>query len=292
MDNKKTLTYASISLALILTAVCAYMYFQMRDEQEQNQQMIQVLEMDKAEMENEYRQFSMQYNEMMTQINNDSLINQLAIEQQRSESLLRELQRTKADDAREIIRLKKELATLRQVLRDYIMQIDSLGRENEALRADNSNLRQENQQAQASITDLASKNEQLSDKVAIASQLDATAISATARNKRGKECHKVKDAKKFAINFTISRNVTTQTGMRTLYLRITTPTGETLTQGGTFEFENRQLPYSIRKDIEYTGQEQAVSVYWDITQTLSSGEYRIDIFADGQVIGQTRLTLK
>ena len=292
MDNKKTLTYASISLALILTAVCAYMYFQMRDEQEQNQQMIQVLEMDKAEMENEYRQFSMQYNEMKTQINNDSLINQLAIEQQRSDSLLRELQRTKADDAREIIRLKKELATLRQVLRDYIMQIDSLGRENEALRADNSNLRQENQQAQASITDLASKNEQLSDKVAIASQLDATAISATARNKRGKECHKVKDAKKFAINFTISRNVTTQTGMRTLYLRITTPTGETLTQGGTFEFENRQLPYSIRKDIEYTGQEQAVSVYWDITQTLSSGEYRIDIFADGQVIGQTRLTLK
>ena len=257
MDNKKTLTYASISLALILTAVCAYMYFQMRDEQEQNQQMIQVLEMDKAEMENEYRQFSMQYNEMMTQINNDSLINQLAIEQQRSDSLLRELQRTKADDAREIIRLKKELATLRQVLRDYIMQIDSLGRENEALRADNSNLRQENQQAQASITDLASKNEQLSDKVAIASQLDATSISATARNKRGKECHKVKDAKKFAINFTISRNVTTQTGMRTLYLRITTPTGETLTQGGTFEFENRQLPYSIRKDIEYTGQEQA-----------------------------------
>ena len=142
---------------------------------------------DKAEMENEYKQFSMQYNEMMTQINNDSLINQLAIEQQRSDSLLRELQRTKADDAREIIRLKKELATLRQVLRDYIMQIDSLGRENEALRADNSNLRQENQQAQASITDLASKNEQLSDKVAIASQLDATAISATARNKRGKE---------------------------------------------------------------------------------------------------------
>lgn len=292
MDNKKPLTYASISLALILAAVCAYMYFQMRDEQEQNQQMIQVLEMDKAEMENEYKQFSMQYNEMMTQINNDSLINQLAIEQQRSDSLLRELQRTKADDAREIIRLKKELATLRQVLRDYIMQIDSLGRENEALRVDNSNLRQENQQAQASITDLASKNEQLSDKVAIASQLDATAISATARNKRGKECHKVKDAKKFAINFTISRNVTTQTGMRTLYLRITTPTGETLTQGGTFEFENRQLPYSIRKDIEYTGQEQAVSVYWDITQTLSSGEYRIDIFADGQVIGQTRLTLK
>ena len=292
MDNKKLFTYTSIGIALLMAAISAYMYTQMHQQQEQNQQMIQVLEMDKAEMENEYKQFSMQYNEMMAQINNDSLINQLAIEQQRSDSLLQELQRTKANDAREIMRLKKELATLRQVLRDYIIQIDSLGRENEALKVDNTNLRQENQQAQADISNLTNQNEQLSDKVAIASQLNATSISVIPLNKRGKECKKIKDVKKIAIHFTISRNVTTATGMRTLYLRITTPTGETLSKGGSFDFENKQLPYSIRKDIEYTGQEQAVSLYWDVNETLSAGEYRIDIFADGQVIGQTRHNLK
>ena len=55
----------------------------MRARQEENEQMIEVLKMDKAEMENEYEQFAMQYNEMMAQINNDSLINQLALEQER-----------------------------------------------------------------------------------------------------------------------------------------------------------------------------------------------------------------
>ena len=159
-------------------------------------------------------------------------------------------------------------------------------------KVDNTNLRQENQPAQADISNLTNQNEQLSDKVAIASQLNATSISVIPLNKRGKECKKIKDVKKIAIHFTISRNVTTATGMRTLYLRITTPTGETLSKGGSFDFENKQLPYSIRKDIEYTGQEQAVSLYWDVNETLSAGEYRIDIFADGQVIGQTRHNLK
>jgi len=60
-----------------------------------------------------------------------------------------------------------------------------------------------------------------------------------------------------------------------------------LTKGGTFEYENRQLEYSIRKDIEYTGEEQAVIVYWDVAEALSAGTYRVDIFADGHNIGGT-----
>ena len=128
--------------------------------------------------------------------------------------------------------------------------------------------------------------------MAIASQLDATGIWAQANNKRGKAAKKVKDAKKFVIGFNISRNVTTQTGIRTLYVRIATPTGAVLTKGGTFQYENRDLEYSIRKDIEYTGEEQSVTVYWDIAEALSAGQYRVDIFADGHNIGSTTFDLK
>ena len=131
------------------------------------------------------------------------------------------------------------------------------------------------------------ENETLSDKVAIASQLDATGIYAEGRNKKGKVAKKIKDVKKFVIGFSISRNVTTATGIRSLYVRITTPTGDVLSKGGTFAYENRQLEYSIRKDIEYTGEEQSVVVYWDVAEALSAGNYRVDIFADGQNIGRT-----
>lgn len=290
MTQKKWIyIISSICAALILTL--AFFIMKMRQQQAVSDQMIEVLEMDKMEMENEYEQFAMQYNEMMAQINNDSLVNQLAMEQQRADSLLNELKKTRANDAAEIMRLKKELATLRQVLKSYILQIDSLNRENEALRADNSNLVAKNQQAQAHISNLNQENEKLSDVVAIASQLDATGITATALNKKGKAAKKVKDAKKFMITFNISRNVTTQTGVRTLYVRIMTPTGEALKKG-TFTYENRQLEYSIRKDIEYTGEEQGVTVYWDIAETLSAGSYRVDIFADGHNIGTTNFSLQ
>ena len=254
--------------------------------------MVQILEMDKAEMENQYKDFALQYNEMMTQVTNDSLLEQLSRQEKRTQELLEELRQTKANDAAEIMRLKKELETLRRILRDYVVQIDSLNRENQNLRSDNTALRTRNEEAEAHISDLSSKNEQLTDKVNIASQLDATGIRASARNKKGKDCEKVKDAKKLVVSFNISRNVTAQTGMRTIYVRISTPTGETLTRGGSFQFENRQLQYSIAKEIEYTGEEIPVTVYWDIAETLSAGSYHVDIFADGHAIGSTTFSLK
>ncbi len=290
--NKKTLIIVFAALCIVLAGILIYAFHRMQTRQAENEQMIEVLKMDKAEMENEYQQFAMQYNEMMTQINNDSLISQLAIEQERVQKLLDELRRTKAEDAREIMRLKKELATLRAILKDYVMQIDSLNRENQALRTDNDNLRNQNQQARAHITDLSTQNEELVDKVAIASQLNATGISAVAHNKRGKATDQISKAKKFVISFTVARNVTTQTGMRSIYVRLSTPTGSVLTQGGTFTYENRELQYSIAKDIEYTGEEQTVTVYWDIAESLSAGQYRVEIFADGQNIGGTTFGMR
>lgn len=290
--NKKFLLIATSVVCIVLIGVLIYMNTQMKQRQEENEQMIEVLKMDKAEMENEYQQFAMQYNEMMTQINNDSLINQLSIEQERVQKLLQELKDTKATNAREIMRLKKELATLRAILKDYVMQIDSLNRENQALKVDNDKLRNQNQQAREHITDLSTEKEQLVEKVAIASQLNATSINVIAKNKKGKDTDKISKAKKFVISFNIARNVTTQTGMRTIYIRIGTPTGTVLTNGGSFQYENRDLQYSIAKEIEYTGDEHPVTVYWDIAESLSAGEYRVDIFADGQNIGSTTFEMK
>lgn len=102
----------------------------------------------------------------------------------------------------------------------------------------------------------------------------------------------MKKAKKFVISFNIARNVTAETGLRSIYLRITTPTGAVLSSGGTFQYENRELDFSIAKDIEYTGEEHAVTVYWDITEALSAGRYRVDIFADGRNIGTTTFDMK
>ena len=267
--NKKLIA-TIVVVATIAIGTIGYLIYTMQKQKTESAQMLELAEMDKREMENEYEQFAMQYNEMRMQINNDSLVAQLEKEQQRTEELLEELRRVKSSDAAEIMRLKKELATLRKVLQDFVHQIDSLNRLN---------------QAQEHISNLSSQNESLSSKVEIASQLDATGIYAEGRNKKGKAAKKIKDVKKFVIGFKIARNVTTSTGIRSIYVRINTPTG-------TFHYENRNLEYSIRKDIEYTGEEQSVTVYWDVAEALSAGTYRVDIFADGHNIGTSSFSFE
>ena len=283
--NKKTL-YALIGVVIVaLLAVMGYLIYSLNESNEQNKQMLELAEMDKLEMQNEYENFARQYNEMKTQINNDSLMAQLEQEQQRTQELLEELRRTKSNDAAEITRLKKELATMREVLKTFVAEIDSLNRLNTQLTNENENLRQQQVMQQQQISSLSSEKASLSDKVEIASQLDATAISITALNKRQKAAKKIADVKTFQVSFNIARNVTAAAGNRTVYVRILKPTGEAVNGGGTFAFENRNLEYSMRKDIEYNGEETPVTMYWNVTEMLVAGQYRVQIFADGKNIG-------
>jgi len=224
---------------------------------------------------------------MKTQINNDSIIAQLTEEQLKTQKLLEELKRVKADDAREITRLKRELATVRAVLRDYVMQIDSLNRLNENLKRENTRVTAELEQRTQQVVGLSSEKASLSEKVAIAAQLDATNIGLAFLDKKDKVMKKLKpkDCKKLQVSFTISRNVTASNGNRTIYVRIQNPGGNVLGGGGTFPFENRQLECSARRVVDYTGEETSVSVYWPVTQVLEKGEYRVSVFADDHMIG-------
>ena len=247
--------------------------------------MEQLAALDKKEMENEYQQFANQYSEMKTQINNDSIVKQLTAEQEKTQKLLDELRNTKSNDAREIARLKKELATVRAVLRSYVIQIDSLNRANEHLTAENNRIRGQYAEANKQIEGLSTEKASLSEKVAIAAQLDATGIQMTALNKRGKSTDKLKKAKKFLVSFTIARNVTAQSGMKTVYVRVTTPTGALLGSAGNFNYENRSLTCSAKRSVEYNGKETPMSIYLDIDQTLEGGTFNVSIFADGNMIG-------
>ena len=99
---------------------------------------------------------------------------------------------------------------------------------------------------------------------------------------------------KFNIGFTIVKNITAEAGERTLYIRITKPDNDVLTKSSsnTFTYENRTLNYSIKKYIEYNGEEQQIVVYWNVEEFLYAGNYRVDIFADGTLIGSQRFALE
>ena len=59
----------------------------------------------------------------------------------------------------------------------------------------------------------------------------------------------------------------------------------------TFPYENRELAYSIKKYIEYNGEAQDITVYWDVEEFLYAGSYRLNIFTDGNLIGSSEFVL-
>ena len=290
MDKSKKLIIVIIGLILLCGGVSFYAF----QQNQKNQEMSELFAIEKEEMENEYTHFATQYDELQVQINNDSLREKLESEKLKTQRLLEELRQVKTSNAAEIMRLKKELKTVRAVLRSYVIQIDSLNKVNQALTMENQEVKQKYSQATHQISNLSQEKKNLNEKVALAAQLDATAIQVDPRNKRGKTARRVKDVKKIAVSFTIVKNITAKTGERTLYIRIAKPDNEVLTKNSanTFPYENRNLAYSIKKYTEYTGEEQRVTVYWDVEEYLPTGTYHVYIFADGTMIGQEAFTMK
>ena len=288
--NKKSLLIAAVAVLVIAIIGITYLLF---TEKKANRELVQEFQLDKEDLENEYSQFVQKYDELKFTVTNDSLALLLEQEQLKTQRLLEELRTVKSSNATEIRRLKKELATLRKILVGYVNQIASLDRINKRQQQVIADVTQKYNTASQQISTLSKEKENLDKKVTLAAQLDVTNIRIEPRNKRGKVAKKVKDIVKLAISFTVVKNITAENGERTIYIRITKPDNDALTKSAsnTFSYENRTLTYSIKKYIEYNGEEQNVNVFWDVEEFLYAGNYRLDIFEGGNLIGSQKFTL-
>ena len=291
MNNKKNTLQIVVGSLLVLLLIGVTVL--LISEKRTNNELVQEFNLEKEDLENQYTDFAKQYDELKLTVSNDSLSVLLEQEQLKTQRLLEELRTVKSTNATEIRRLKKELATLRKVMIGYINQIDSLSRLTNHQKEVIADVTRKYNVASQQISTLSEEKKNLNKKVTLAAQLDATNINIQATNKRGKKAKKVKDVVKLKINFTIVKNITAETGERTLYVRITKPDNDVLSKNAsnTFPYENRELAYSIKKYIEYNGEEQSVTVYWDVEEFLYAGSYRVDIFSDGTLIGSQSFNL-
>lgn len=289
--NKKNLLIVVVAIMVIAIIGITYLLY---SEKQANRELVQEFQLDKEDLENEFSQFSKQYDEMNIVVSNDSLANLLDEQQVKMQRLLEELRTVKSTNATEVRRLKQELATLRRIMVGYISQIDSLNKLTNQQKVVIADVTGKLNKASQQINNLSEEKKTLDKKVSLAAQLDATNIWVEPKNKRGKVAKKVKDVVKLAIGLTVVKNITAETGERTLYIRITKPDNDVLTKSAsnTFPYENRTLTYSIKKYIEYKGEELPVTVFWDVEEFLYAGSYRVDIFADGTLIGSQKFTLE
>ncbi|MCD7973818.1 MAG: hypothetical protein LUG18_14365 [Candidatus Azobacteroides sp.] len=287
---KKTIIIIGCVVVALIIGGMVYYFIQ---QQKKIDEMSEQFNIQKEELEEEYMNLVIEYSDFQIDSNNDSLLYLLDAEKAKVQRLLEELRTVKSTNIRQINALKKELETVRGVMRSYVIQIDSLNRINEVLKQENAEVSRKYQQASQTVSRLSQERETLTEKVVMASKLNATGISATPVNKKGKAEKKVKNIQQINICFTITKNITAPTGEKAIYVRIMKPDDDILIKspGNVFQYENRNINYSMKKVIEYDGEDTNVCLYWQVEEFLYPGTYRADIFADGYLIGSRSFSI-
>lgn len=294
IEDKKRQKQALIIVgAIILALLIAWGVFMIIHQRKQISDIQALSALEKELLQEEYNEVALQYEGFKIEVSNDSILKQLESEQAKVQRLMEELRTVKSTNAAKIAELRKELETLRKVLRHYVVQIDSLNRANAELRTENQEVKRQISQVTSERSQLRQEKERLTEQVTLASKLSVSSFGVKSLNSRGRETNRIHNMKQLEFNFTVDRNVTAEPGYRDIYMRISTPDDVLLqkpSESGRFDFEGGQVAYSISRQIEYGGEAVPVTMYWDIEEYLIEGTYRVELFADGYVIG--RFTFK
>jgi len=277
-----------VAIIVVLTLGLGFLIFLHFDQRSKMIEMEVVLTAEKDSLANELTQLMFQYDTLKS--NNDSLNLEIEAQHDRIQNLLS----IQVSNAQKIQLYKKELATLREVMKSYIRQIDSLNTKNIQLLAENEEVRGQLTVVQQSNEELSKIKDELSSKVEIAATLQAKNVLVVPINERGREKDKIDKIDKIRVCFTLRENPIAEAGAKIVYLRIKRPDDLVLTNSAEdlFEFQEELISFSANRTIEYMNQDVDACIYWDNNGQLIPGTYAISLFLDGEEIGSTTLLLK
>lgn len=284
-----------IGVIVAMIATTTKMHREIEEQKLANEQL--QLTNEQLQLANEYQMLNTQYAQYENQsqlLANDSLVTKYAAAKSKVEKLLQELNNEKQKSSKRIKQLQDEIGTLKSILRNYVAQIDSLGKENAALRSENTEIKQQNRQLSNRVATQTKQVEDLAERMTLAEKLNVTGLQLTGLKKNGKTEKNITKAKQLMVTFTIPQNNSTPVGEKTIYLRITSPEGTLLgAGGGQFTFEGASLQSTARRTIEYEGEEIAgITIYWDVNSALTAGDYLVELFADNYRLASRKFTMR
>ena len=277
-----------IILSVILAAL-SVLYFSIHRQQMLDNELLQA---DRDSIQNDLGRLMTDYDGL--RISNDSISAGLTLERERADSLMTRLKKERSWNLAKIKQYEKEVGTLRTIMKGYVKQIDSLNTLNKKLIKENVGFRKEISSANLRAEVAEEKASELSTKVRQGAVIRARGIRLVPLNARDKEVSRVKNASRLRVEFTLAGNDLAEPGERTVYVRITSPDGyvQSNASAATFEFEGERLTYTASRDVDYQNEDLAVGVYYNDGAGLTAGTYRVEVYADGRLAGQSDIVLR
>ncbi len=296
MENTKNNTKSVMLIFVIILAVAilvlGYFYYTQKKESEkiisQLEEYGQFISDQKDSLEYELKGIIVQYDSLMTE--NDTMNLKLAQQQDKIERLLR----MRMSDAQKIKKYEKELGTIREVLKTYIVQIDSLNTRNKELMVENKELKNESARVTTMNRQLSEEKEELLTITSEAKTLVASDILGVGLSKRSREINRFAKVEKIRVDFTIRKNSVAEPGEKTIYLRLLRPDGLVLgsAEASVITVNGEDIPYSASREVMYENTDVPMAIYWDNNGDLVGGNYKIEIYEGGKLIGESELALK
>lgn len=266
------------------------------------------LEEDNTELTTERSELEEGLIEMLEQYDTLSVENEEMkgkVLQQREEiaALLERVQKLKKDDSSlrwEIDKFKKEAGTLRDIMKGYLTTIDSLNQENMALTKENQTLSTNLSDVSTEKNALANKVEDQASIIKAGSVLTANSFIAEAIRVRSngaqKETNRASRAEMIKSCVDLAQNNISKKGPKTLHIRVISPEGIVLDDknniGKTFSFNGVSGKYSAKRQFDYDGTGKSICVFHTVTSELTAGQYIVEIYEAGSLIGKTTFDLR
>lgn len=291
--KKDVTTKILIALVSIMVVAIGIMGYMLHDLSKRNNQIVvqnQDITVEKDNLKVELNTLYDDYSNLET--SNDSLNAEIEREKEHIKTLIEELDNMKNYSYSVQQKYEKELASLRNIMRHYVFQIDSLDQLNKHLIAENIQIKDDHDRIVGEMDEVVEMNDELESTIEMASVIKTSNIQTSFLNKRGKDTDKSSRIVKVKVSFNLVANDLAESGSRRVYLRIIRPDGFAMTQGQTFTYREKQIACSAYRDIIYNNQDLPVVIYYDVTETVTLGKYTVEIYMDNEKIGQSFFTIE
>ncbi len=285
--QKKSAPIAMIFTTVILAAALIFLVVMYFDQKNNMVEIETVLTQEKDSLANELRLMVHGYDTLKT--DNDTLMANLQRERERIVQLLS----INASNVQLLKKYRAEIGTMREIMKGYIVQIDSLNTLNQQLMAENIGFKQQITEVQNTNVELTKAKEELTSKVTVASVIQAKDINAVTLNKKRKETTRIANIDKLRICFTLRENPLATAGEKEVFMRIIRPDSLVITTSpdNLFDFNGDKLVYSASRLVDYMNQDIEMCIFLDNTGDFIEGTYSVELYLENNIIGRTSFAM-
>ena len=276
---------AMIAVAVVLAVALVYVLTsknklvgQLNDEKKDLTEQIQMLQSDYEGLSSDY----------------DSINAQLDSSREEIAQLVERVKKTEATNRAKIRQYQKELGTLRSIMKSYIVQIDSLNTLNHKLTAEAASARKEAAASKKRNAELSQQVEDLTGRVTAGAVLKARGVKLEAYNNNDKITDRSGKVARLLVTLSLLENELTPKGPVRVYVRVTDPEGNLLTdgRGTTFTVGEETLQATASREVDYQGAEVEMGIYVNNIPSFHKGVYTVQAYTNEGPVGSAELLLR